>query len=109
MWGEQIEALSQIDPLFGQIRQTYDRLPVYPRTHYVLPREQREEAISRILHELEWWRPELEKQGKPVEAQRIQQRTMFDVEMMKEIGYCHGIENYSHATGLLPARRVDDH
>jgi len=103
MWGDQVESLSQIDPLFGQVRQTYARLPVYPRTHYVLPQEKKEEAIARILHELEWWRPELEKQGKLIEAQRIHQRTMFDVEMMKEIGYCHGIENYSrHLSGRLP-------
>jgi excinuclease ABC subunit B len=103
MWGDQVEALSQIDPLFGQVRQTYERLPIYPRSHYVLPQEQKDEAITRILHELEWWRLELEKQGKLVEAQRIQQRTLFDVEMMKEIGYCHGIENYSrHLSGRLP-------
>jgi excinuclease ABC subunit B len=103
MWGEQVESLSQIDPLFGQVKQTYARLPIYPRTHYVMPAEQREEAIDRILAELNWWRGELEKQGKLVEAQRIHQRTMFDAEMMKEMGYCHGIENYSrHLSGRLP-------
>jgi excinuclease ABC subunit B len=103
MWGEQVETLSQIDPLFGQVKQTYSRLPIYPRTHYVMPAEQREVAIERILAELEWWRGELEKQGKLVEAQRVHQRVMFDVEMMKEMGYCHGIENYSrHLSGRLP-------
>jgi excinuclease ABC subunit B len=103
MWGDQVESLSQIDPLFGQVKQTYARLPIYPRTHYVMPADQREEAITRILAELEWWRAELEKQGKLVEAQRLHQRTMFDLEMMKEIGYCHGIENYSrHLSGRLP-------
>jgi excinuclease ABC subunit B len=103
MWGNQVEALSQIDPLFGQVKQTLVRLPVYPRTHYVMPAEQRELAIDRILAELEWWRGELEKQGKLVEAQRVHQRVMFDVEMMKEMGYCHGIENYSrHLSGRLP-------
>jgi excinuclease ABC subunit B len=103
MWGDEIEALSQIDPLFGQVKQTYVRLPIYPRTHYVMPAEKREEAITRILSELEWWHGELEKQGKLVEAQRLQQRTKFDVEMMKEMGYCHGIENYSrHLSGRLP-------
>jgi len=103
MWGEQVETLAQIDPLFGQVKQTYTRLPIYPRTHYVMPPEQRELAVQRILSELEWWRGELEKQGKLVEAQRIHQRTMFDLEMMKEIGYCHGIENYSrHLSGRLP-------
>ncbi len=103
MWGDEVESLAQIDPLFGQVKQTYTRLPIYPRTHYVMPADQREEAIQRILDELEWWRGELEKQGKLVEAQRIHQRTMFDVEIMKEMGYCHGIENYSrHLSGRLP-------
>jgi excinuclease ABC subunit B len=103
MWGDQVEGLSQIDPLFGQVKQTYARLPIYPRTHYVLPADRREIAIERIKSELEWWRGELEKQGKLVEAQRLHQRTMFDLEMMKEMGYCHGIENYSrHLSGRLP-------
>ncbi len=103
LWGDEVESLAQIDPLLGQVKQTYTRLPIYPRTHYVMPRDQRELAIDRILSELEWWRGELEKQVKMVEAQRIHQRTMFDVEMMKEMGYCHGIENYSrHLSGRLP-------
>ena len=103
MWGDEIESLSQIDPLFGQVKQTLARLPVYPRTHYVMPADQRDDAITRIKSELEWWRGELEKQGKLVEAQRVHQRTMFDLEMMKEMGYCHGIENYSrHLSGRLP-------
>ncbi len=103
MWGDEIESLAQIDPLFGQVKQTLTRLPIYPRTHYVMPADQREDAIERIKSELEWWRGELEKQGKLVEAQRVHQRTMFDLEMMKEMGYCHGIENYSrHLSGRLP-------
>ncbi len=103
MWGDEVESLAEIDPLFGQVKQTLTRLPIYPRTHYVMPADQREEAITRIRSELEWWRGELEKQGKLVEAQRVQQRTMFDLEMMKEMGYCHGIENYSrHLSGRLP-------
>jgi excinuclease ABC subunit B len=103
LWGDSVDSLSQIDPLFGQVRETLTRLPIYPRTHYVMPAEQREIAIERILSELEWWRGELEKQGRLVEAQRLHQRTMFDVEMMKEMGYCHGIENYSrHLSGRLP-------
>ena len=103
MWGEQVESLAQIDPLFGQVKHSLDRLPIYPRTHYVLPAERKDEAIDRIKSELEWWRGELEKQGKLVEAQRVHQRTMFDLEMMKEMGYCHGIENYSrHLSGRLP-------
>jgi len=103
LWGDEVESLAQIDPLLGQVIETCTRLPIYPRTHYVMPREQRELAVERILGELEWWRDGLEKQVKMVEAQRIHQRTMFDVEMMKEMGYCHGIENYSrHLSGRLP-------
>ncbi len=103
LWGDSVDSLSQIDPLFGQVRETLTRLPIYPRTHYVMPADQREMAIERILSELEWWRGELEKQGRLVEAQRLHQRTMFDIEMMKEMGYCHGIENYSrHLSGRLP-------
>ncbi|MBZ5595421.1 MAG: excinuclease ABC subunit UvrB [Acidobacteriia bacterium] len=103
LFGDEIESLSQIDPLLGQVRQTYLRLPIYPKTHYVMSDETREKAMDGIRTELEWWRKELEKQGKMIEAQRLYQRTMFDLEMMKEIGYCHGIENYSrHFSGRLP-------
>ena len=103
LWGDEVEALSEIDPLLGEVRRTLPRLPIYPRTHYVMPPERRDLAIEKILEELEWWRGELEKQGKLVEAQRLDQRTRFDVEMMKEMGYCHGIENYSrHLSGRLP-------
>ena len=103
LWGDEIDTLAQIDPLTGQVRQTYLRLPIYPKSHYVMSRKTREEAIESIRRELEWWRGELEKQGKLVEAQRIWQRTMFDLEMIQQIGYCHGIENYSrHFSGRLP-------
>ena len=103
LWGDEVESLAQIDPLLGQVRQTYLRLPVYPKTHYVMDAATRHKAIESILEELQWWKPELEKQGKFVEAQRVYQRTMFDVEMMREIGYCHGIENYSrHFSERLP-------
>ncbi|HVO56521.1 MAG TPA: excinuclease ABC subunit UvrB [Dongiaceae bacterium] len=106
MWGDQIDALRQIDPLTGEVRaaqKDLTRVPIYPRTHYVMPQEQRERAIVTIQEELEWWKKELEKQGKFVEAQRLTQRTLFDVEMMRTIGYCHGIENYSrHLSGRLP-------
>ncbi|HXJ43192.1 MAG TPA: excinuclease ABC subunit UvrB [Bryobacteraceae bacterium] len=103
MWGDEIESLSQIDPLLGEVRQTYQRLPIYPKTHYVMSPLTREAAIESIKAELEQWRPQLEAQGKLIEAQRLHQRTMFDLEMMKEIGYCHGIENYSrHFSGRLP-------
>ncbi|HLH16859.1 MAG TPA: excinuclease ABC subunit UvrB, partial [Bryobacteraceae bacterium] len=103
LWGDEVESLSQIDPLLGQVRQTYIRLPIYPKTHYVMSRETKEQAMQSIRNELEWWHGELTKQGKAIEAQRLYQRTMFDLEMIKEIGYCHGIENYSrHFSGRLP-------
>ena len=106
MWGDQIDKLRQIDPLTGEIRagqEDLTRVPVYPKTHYVMPQDQRERAIVTIQEELGWWRHELEKQGKLVESQRVTQRTMFDIEMMRTIGYCHGIENYSrHLSGRLP-------
>ncbi|MGD0001424.1 MAG: excinuclease ABC subunit UvrB [Bryobacteraceae bacterium] len=103
LWGDQIDSLSQIDPLSGQVRQTYLRLPIYPKTHYVMSNDTKEQAMSSIAAELEWWHAELEKQGKAVEAQRVWQRTRFDLEMMRTVGYCHGIENYSrHFTSRLP-------
>jgi excinuclease ABC subunit B len=103
LWGDEVESLSQIDPLLGQVRQTYARLPIYPKTHYVMADSTKEEAMESIRQELEWWRPQLESQGKIIEAQRLQQRTLFDLEMMREIGYCHGIENYSrHFSKRLP-------
>src|SRR5579884_884870 len=102
-WGDEIESLSQIDPLLGQVKQTYLRLPIYPATHYVMDAPTREQAMRSIENELQWWHKELEANGKVIEAQRLYQRTMFDLEMIKQIGYCHGIENYSrHFSGRLP-------
>jgi excinuclease ABC subunit B len=103
LWGDEVEALSQIDPLFGTVKQKYVRLPIYPKTHYVMKPETRTRAVDSIKEELKWWEAELEKQGHVVEAQRVHQRVMFDLEMIKSVGYCHGIENYSrHFTGRLP-------
>ena len=103
MFGDEVESLSQIDPLFGTVKQKYMRLPIYPKTHYVMKEETRASAAQSIKAELAWWEAELEKQGRLVEAQRIHQRTMYDLEMIKAMGYCHGIENYSrHFTGRLP-------
>ena len=106
MWGDQIDSLRQIDPLTAEVRagqEDLSRVPIYPKTHYVMPQEQRDRAIVSIQEELWWWKKEMEKQGKFVEAQRVVQRTMFDIEMMRTIGYCHGIENYSrHLSGRLP-------
>jgi excinuclease ABC subunit B len=106
LWGDQVDVIRQIDPLTGEVRSGQDdlsRLTIYPKSHYVMPAAQRERAIKTILEELDWWKPELERQGKYAEAQRVWQRTMFDIEMMRTIGYCHGIENYSrHMSGRLP-------
>ncbi len=103
LWGDEVESLSQIDPLFGTVKQKHARLPIYPKTHYVMKPERKTAAVDSILEELAWWEVELEKQGRIVEAQRVHQRTRFDLEMIKEMGYCHGIENYSrHFTGRLP-------
>jgi excinuclease ABC subunit B len=106
MWGNQIDAIRQIDPVTGEVRtgqEDLTRVSIYPKTHYVLPAEQRERAIQTIYAELDWWKKELERQGKFVEAQRVMQRTMFDIEMMRTVGYCHGVENYSrHLSGRLP-------
>src|SRR5450432_3215596 len=103
LWGDEVESLSQIDPLLGQVKQTYQRLPIYPKTHYVMSQQTKLDAMQSIRNELEWWREELQKQGKTIEAQRLHKRTMFDLEMIKEIGYCHGIEIYSrHFSGRLP-------
>ena len=103
LFGDEIDSLFQIDPLNGEIRFSYERLPIYPKSHYVMPRPTLLKAIDAIKEELKQWRPRLEAEGKWVEAQRLHQRTLFDLEMMKEIGYCHGIENYSrHLSGRQP-------
>jgi len=105
LWGDEIETLEQIDPLTGQVKQNYLRLPIYPKTHYVMSPETRGNALISIENELNWWKPELEKEGKRIEAQRLWQRTNFDLEMIRNIGYCHGIENYSrHFSGRLPGQ-----
>ncbi len=103
LFGDEIENLLQIDPLYGDIRFSYERLPIYPKSHYVMPRKTLLNAIESIKRELQGWRGELEAEGKHIEAQRVHQRTMFDIEMMREIGFCHGIENYSrHLSGRQP-------
>ena len=103
MFGDEIESLSQIDPLFGTVKQKYARLPIYPKSHYVVQPERKAEAVDSIVKELNEWVPYLESEGRMVEAQRVHQRTRFDLEMIKSMGYCHGIENYSrHFSGRLP-------
>jgi excinuclease ABC subunit B len=103
LFGDEIDSLSQIDPLFGTVKQKYSRLPIYPKSHYVVQPERKTTAIATIIEEMEWWEKELETQGRLVESQRIHQRTRFDLEMIKSVGFCHGIENYSrHFSGRLP-------
>jgi excinuclease ABC subunit B len=103
MFGDEIESLSQIDPLFGTVKQKYSRLPIYPKSHYVVQPERKAQAVDSIVKELNEWVAQLESEGRMVEAQRVHQRTRFDLEMIKSMGYCHGIENYSrHFSGRLP-------
>ncbi|MFZ1938634.1 MAG: excinuclease ABC subunit UvrB [Terracidiphilus sp.] len=103
LFGDEIESLAQIDPLFGAVKQKYSRLPIYPKSHYVVQPERKAEAIESIVAELNEWVAHLEAEGRMVEAQRVHQRTRFDLEMIKSMGYCHGIENYSrHFSGRLP-------
>jgi len=103
MFGDEIDSIAQIDPVTGVTLKKHDRLPIYPKSHYVLPRDRLMEAVESIKAELEEWRGHLEKEGRTLEAHRVHQRTMFDLEMMKELGYCRGIENYSrHLTGRRP-------
>ncbi|HET6374129.1 MAG TPA: excinuclease ABC subunit UvrB [Candidatus Polarisedimenticolia bacterium] len=100
MMGDEVEAISVIDPLRGSILERLSRVPIYPSTHYVTPPEKRLAALEGIREELKLRTGQLESEGRLLEAQRIQQRTLFDLEMMQEIGYCQGIENYSrHLTG----------
>jgi excinuclease ABC subunit B len=103
-WGDEIDAVSTIDPLLGEVIHRHDgRVPIYPRTHYVMSKQTIRRAIRSIREELEWWEAQLIAEGKLVEAQRLHQRTMYDLEMIKEMGFCRGIENYSrHLTGRRP-------
>jgi excinuclease ABC subunit B len=102
-WGEEIESLARFDPVRGKTIETVERHPVYPNSHYVTPRDQQIKAIESIRAELTERLTELESAGKLLEAQRLHQRTNFDLEMMMEVGYCHGIENYTrHLTRSQP-------
>jgi excinuclease ABC, B subunit len=103
-WGDEIEAVYTIDPLLGEVITKHEsRIPIYPKTHYVMSKATVKRAVQTIKKELTWWEEELVNQGKIVEAQRLHQRTMYDLEMIKEMGFCRGIENYSrHLTGKPP-------
>jgi excinuclease ABC subunit B len=102
-FGDEIERISRFDVLRGESLFEVDRLALYPKTHYVTPKSRLERAVETIADELRERLDELEVQGKLLERQRLEQRTRFDLEMLKEIGYCHGIENYSrHLSGRAP-------
>jgi len=105
LFGDEIEGISQIDPLTGKVLWPLQRVIVYPKTHYVTPRERTVRAIESIREELDVYTATLRSEGKLLEAQRVEQRTLFDLEMLQEVGYCHGIENYSrHLTGREPGQ-----
>jgi excinuclease ABC subunit B len=102
-WGDEIERIVEIDPLTGEILARRDKVDIYPARHFVTPQEKLERAIVSIQEELEVQVKFLESQGKLLEAQRLRQRTLFDLEMLREAGYCNGIENYSrHLSGRKP-------
>jgi len=101
--GDEVDELAWFDALTGKVLRRLDKVAVYPKSHFVTSRDRTKQAVETIKQELEWYRGELEKEGKLLEAQRLHQRTMFDLEMIREIGYCHGIENYArHLTGRAP-------
>jgi excinuclease ABC subunit B len=105
LFDDRIDTLSLFDPLTGEVLRKVPRLTVYPSTHYVTPRERIHEAVDEIRDELRTRLNELNAASKLVEAQRLQQRTLFDLEMMHEVGYCAGIENYSR---YLSGRRAGE-
>jgi len=103
LFGDDIESVAAIDPVRGAVLRRLDRIPIYPNSHYVTPKDRLLKAIDAIKEELRDRLAVLEAEKKLLEAQRLHQRTMFDLEMIKEIGYCQGIENYSrHLTGRRP-------
>jgi excinuclease ABC subunit B len=103
LFGDEIEALTAFDPLTGKSGARLAQVAIYPSSHYVTPRPKLEDAIRGIEEELPQRKMALEKEGKLLEAQRLYQRTMFDLEMLREVGHCHGIENYSrHLSGRQP-------
>jgi excinuclease ABC subunit B len=103
LFGDEVDELVSFDPITGKSARKHDRIAVYPKSHFVTSRDRLKEAVETIKAELVARRGQLEAEGKLLEAQRLHQRTMFDLEMIREIGYCHGIENYSrHLTARRP-------
>jgi len=104
-FGDQIDSISELDPLLGKKGRSMNKIAIFPSSHYVIARPKLERAIESIRDELRTRLSELKSQNKLLEAQRLEQRTMYDLEMMEEMGYCTGIENYSrHLTGRLPGQ-----
>ncbi|HEU5162564.1 MAG TPA: excinuclease ABC subunit UvrB [Thermoanaerobaculia bacterium] len=102
-FGDEIDKITRIDPVTGRTGKTFDRLAIFPRTHYVTPRERLLVAMENIREELDERVAQLRSQDRLLEAQRLSQRTLFDLEMIAELGYCNGIENYSrHLSGRAP-------
>ena len=100
LFGDEVDELVSFDPVTGRTLRRHDTVAVYPKSHFVTPRSRTLQAVETIKAELVERRADLESVGKVLEAQRLHQRTMFDIEMMREIGYCHGIENYArHLSG----------
>jgi excinuclease ABC subunit B len=103
LFGDDVDELASFDPLTGKTLRRHDKIAVYPKSHFVAPRDRTRRAVETIKEELVWRRSQLESEGRLLEAQRLHQRTMFDLEMIREIGYCHGIENYArHLTRRAP-------
>ena len=104
-FGDEIDRISEIDMLTGEIKNTLNHIAIFPASHYVVPKERMEKAIRNIEIELEEQVKYFKSEGKLLEAQRIAERTNFDIEMMRETGFCSGIENYSrHLAGLAPGQ-----
>ena len=104
-FGDEIDRISEIDMLTGEIKNTLNHIAIFPASHYVVPKERMEKAIKNIEIELEEQVKYFKEEGKLLEAQRIAEQTNFDIEMMRETGFCSGIENYSrHLAGLAPGQ-----
>ena len=111
-WGDEIERITEVDPMRGTVRAELDHYGIYPGSHYVTPEDQRRRAIRSIRAELRERLQELEREGKLLEGQRLEQRTSYDLEMLEQMGFCHGIENYSRhlsgrAAGEPPPTLID--
>lgn len=107
-FGDEVERILQVDPLTGEILNQFEEVFIYPATHFVTSQDRLEAAIQSIEKELAWRLNELRKQGKLLEAQRLEMRTKYDIEMLRTVGYCTGIENYSrHLTGKPPGAPPD--